>query len=160
MKRIIPIVLLSLCLWSCSDDYEDLNTFKYDTEVIAVFAPRGVGDQTDAGLIYKGIIKATDSLNIAFRPIFPLTYEEGIETIAELSADDQPGRKRLIISTDAEYTPHLRMLAEDGLIMDSDSTKLLVFDGDFTHSDVYTAYVPLYGLMYKAGYVALAHTIQ
>ena len=107
MKRIIPIVLLSLCLWSCSDDYEDLNTFKYDTEVIAVFAPRGVGDQTDAGLIYKGIIKATDSLNIAFRPIFPLTYDEGIETISELSADDQPGRKRLIISTDAEYTPYL-----------------------------------------------------
>lgn len=154
MKRIIPIVLLSLCLWACSDDYEDLNTFKYDTEVIAVFTPRGVGDQTDAGLIYRGIIKATDSLNIVFRPIFPLTYEEGAETIAKLSADDQPGRKRLIISTDAEYTPYLRRLATDGLIMDSDSTKLLVFDGDFTHSDVYTAYVPLYGLMYKAGYVA------
>lgn len=154
MKRIIPIILLSFWLFSCSDEHEDLDIFKYDTEVIAVFAPNGIGDQTNAGLIYKGIIKATDSLNLSFRPIFPLTYEEGAKTIAQLTASNQPGRKRLIISTDPEYSDYLRTPASQGLILDSDSTKLLVLDGDFTHFDVYTAHVPLYGVMFKAGYVA------
>ena len=154
MGKIITIILLSFLLFSCSNEYDDLVMFKYDTEVIAVFAPNGVGDQTNAGLIYKGIVKATDSLNLSFRPIFPLTYEEGAKTIAQLTANNQPGRKRLIISTDPGYSDYLRTLASDGLILDSDSTKLLVIDGDFTHPDVYTVHVPLYGVMYKAGYVA------
>ena len=154
MKKIIPIILISLFLYSCSDEYDDLVMFKYDTEVIAVFAPNGVGDQTNAGLIYKGIVKATDSLNLSFRSIFPLTYEEGAKTVAQLTANNQPGRKRLIISADPEYSDYLRTLASEGLIIDSDSTKLLVIDGDFTHPNVYTVHVPLYGVMYKAGYVA------
>ena len=154
MRVIISIILLSFCLYSCSDIDKGMDLFKYDTEVIAVFTPRGVGNQTRDGLIYKGIIKATDSLNLAFRPIFPLTYEEGAMTIAQLSANNQPGRKRLIISTCSEYSDHLRILADEGRIMDSDSTKLLVLDGDLEHPDIYTAHVPLYGLMYKAGYVA------
>lgn len=154
MKRIIPVILLSLCLFSCSEEYEDFDIFKYDTEVIAVFTPNGVINQTHAGLIYKGIVKATDSLNLSFSPIFPLTYEEGAKTIAQLSANNRPGRKRLIISADPEYSDYLCTLASEGLILDSDSTKLLVIDGDFTHPNVYTAHVPLYGVMYKAGYVA------
>ena len=125
MGKIIPIILLSFWLFSCSDEHDDLVMFKYDTEVIAVFAPNGVGDQTNAGLIYKGIVKATDSLNLSFRPIFPLTYEEGAKTIAQLTANNQPGRKRLIISTDPGYSDYLHALASDGLILDSDSTKHL-----------------------------------
>lgn len=154
MKVILRIILLSICIYSCSDSSEELNTFKYDTEVIAVFTPKGIGDYSQAGLIYKGIIKAADSLGIAYRPVFPLTYEEGAQTIADLVKENEPGIKRLIISTDPEYSEYLREYASEGLIIDSDSTKLLVLDGGFTHSDVYTAYIPLYGLMYKAGYVA------
>ena len=94
MKIILRIILLSIFLYSCSNHKKDLDIFKYDTEVIAVFTPRGIGDQSSAGLLYSGMIAATDS------------------------------------------------------------TKLLVFDGDFTHPDIYTAHVPFYGMMYKAGYVA------
>ena len=154
MKQILRNILVVLCLYSCSDIQPHQDRFQYDTEVIAVFTPNGIGDQTNAGLIYKGIVKATDSLGIRFRPVFPLTYEDGAETIAELAKSNQSGRRRLIISTDPEYSDHLKDIASAGKIVDSDSTKLLVFDGDFTHQDVYTAYVPFYGMMYKAGYVA------
>lgn len=154
MKRILQIILLSLLVWSCSEKIDDQGPFKYDTEVIAVFTPNGIGDQTNAGLIYTGIVRTADSLGISFRPIFPISYEDGANTIAKLASANQKGVKRLIISTDPEYSNHLRSAASDGLIMDSDSTKLLVLDGGLTHPDVYTAYVPLYGLMYEAGYVA------
>lgn len=154
MKIILRIILLSIFLYSCSNHKKDLDIFKYDTEVIAVFTPRGIGDQSSAGLLYSGMIAATDSLGISFRPIIPKTYEEGAETIAQLAAGNEKGRRRLLISTDPEYSDHLRNLANEGRIVDSDSTKLLVFDGDFTHPDIYTAHVPFYGMMYKAGYVA------
>lgn len=154
MKFILRIILLTFCLYSCSDIQENLDTHKCDTEVIAVFTPYGLGDHSSAGLMYKGIVKAADSLGIKFRPVFPLTYEEGAETIAELASADQKGCRRLIISTDPEYTDYLSEAASKGLIVDSDSTKLLVLDGDLTHPDVYTAYVPFYGMMYKAGYMA------
>ena len=141
-------------MWSCSEKIDDQVTFKYDTEVIAVFTPNGIGDQTNAGLIYTGIVRTADLLGISFRPIFPTTYEDGAKTIVKLASGNQKGVKRLIISTDSEYSNYLYNAACDGLIMDSDSTKLLVLDGDFRHPDVYTAHVPFYGLMYEAGYVA------
>ena len=148
------IILLSLTLFSCVDRDEDLNHFDYNTEVIAVFTPKKIGDQTDAGLCYKGIIKATDSLRLAFRPIFPSTFEEGTETIARLAGCDQQGRKRLIIATDPEYSDYLRDIASAGNIIDSDDTKVLVLDGGLTLPNVYTAHIPFYGTMYKAGYIA------
>ena len=154
MKVILRIIVLSIFLYSCSNHKKDLDIFKYDTEVIAVFTPRGIGDRSNAGLIYSGLIAATDSLNISFRPIIPKTYEEGANTIAQLAGGNETGLKRLIISTDPEYSGHLKNLANEGRIVDSDSTKLLVFDGGFTHPNVYTADVSFYGLMYKAGYVA------
>lgn len=150
MKGIIRVILFTALICSCSD----LKYFRHDTEVIAVFGPDGVGDQSSTGLMYKGMVSATESLGISFRPIFPLTYEEGAETVAKLASRNEKGRKRLIISADPWYSEHLRNIATEGKIVDSDSTKLLVIDGDFTHSDVYTAYVPFYGMMYKAGYVA------
>ena len=148
------IILLSLTLFSCVDRDEDLNNFDYNTEVIAVFTPKKIGDQTDAGLCYKGIIKATDSLRLAFRPIFPSTFEEGAETIARLAGCDQQRRKRLIIATDPEYSDYLRDIASAGNIIDSDDTKVLVLDGGLTLPNVYTAHIPFYGTMYKAGYIA------
>lgn len=151
LRTPIQILLLTFCLYACSDHDKDQNQFRYDTEVIAVFSPYGTPGQTNADLMYRGMIKATDSLGIRFRPIFPLTYEEGAETLAELVKDNKTGYKRLIVSTDAEYSDHLRGLADNGLVTDSDSTRLLVFDGDFKHSDVYTAHIPYYGMMYKAG---------
>ena len=154
MKVIFRIILLSLCLYSCSDLKEDPVAFRHDTEVIAVFTPNGIGDQTKEGLIYKGIVKTTDSLGLVFRPVFPMTYEEGAETIIRLASENQKDRKRLIISTNPEYSSYLREAANKGLIVDSDSTKLLVIDGDFKHPDIYTVHVPFYGMMYKAGYVA------
>ena len=154
MKPILRIILLSICLYSCADNHEVPHAFEYNTEVIAVFTPLGIGNHSSSGLIYKGIIKATDALNISFRPIFPLTYEDGAEIIAQLAGADQKGRKRLIISTDPEYSDYLRETASKGLILDSESTKLLVLDGDLTHTDIHTAYIPFYGMMYKAGYVA------
>lgn len=154
MKVILRLILLSIFLYSCSNHKEDLNIFKYDTEVVAVFTPRGIGDQSSAGQLYSGIITTTDALGISFRPITPKTYEEGAKTIAQLTAGNEKGRKRLIISTDPEYSDYLKDLANEGRVINSDSTKLLVFDGDFTHTDIYTAHIPLYGMMYKAGYVA------
>ena len=154
MKVILRVILLSIFLYSCSNHKEDLNIFKYDTEVIAVFTPRGIGDQSSAGQLYSGIINATDALGISFRPVIPKTYEEGAKTIAQLASGNEKGCKRLIISTDPEYSDYLHEVASQGHITDSDSTKLLVFDGDLTHTSIYTAHVPLYGMMYKAGYVA------
>ena len=142
MKRIFGIFLLTLTLFSCTNNEEE------------VFTPYKIGEHSDAGLMYKGIVKATDSLGLSFRPIFPATYEEGAETLAELVASNQPGRKRLIIATAPEYSEHLMQLASEGKIIDSDSTKLLVLDGAFNHPDVYSIHVPFYGMMYKAGYLA------
>ena len=154
LRTPIRILLLTFCLYACSDHNKDQNLFRYDTEVIAVFSPYGTTGQTNADLLYRGMIQATDSLGISFRPIFPLTYEEGAETLAELVKDNKTGYKRLIVSTDIEYSDHLRELADNELVTDSDSTRLLVFDGDFRHQDIYTAHIPYYGMMYKAGYVA------
>ena len=100
MKVILRIILLSLLMWSCSEKIDDQITFKYDTEVIAVFTPNGIGDQTNAGLIYTGIVRTADLLGISFRPIFPTTYEDGAKTIVKLASGNQKGVKRLIISTD------------------------------------------------------------
>lgn len=61
-----------------------MNNYEHTTEVIAVFTPNKIGDQTDAALIYQGIVRATDSLDLSFRPIFPATFEDGAETLAEL----------------------------------------------------------------------------
>ena len=154
MKLILKITLLFIFLHSCSDPRKDLDIFRYDTEVIAVFTPNGIGDQSNSGQIYKGLISATDSLGISFRPIIPKSYKEGADIIAQLAGRIENGCKRLIISTDPEYSDYLREAALQGRITDSDSTKLLVFDGGLTHPDIYTAHIPLYGLMYKAGYVA------
>ena len=154
MKTIIRIILLSACLYSCAEKQDVPAAFKYDTEVIAVFPPRGIDDRTSAGQIYKGLTQTAAALNISFRPVFPFTYEEGAETIATLAGKNHKGRKRLIISTDPEYSDYLQEIASDGLIVDTDSTKLLIFDGDFKHKDVYVAHVPYYGMMYKAGYLA------
>ena len=154
MKSLLRIILLSFCLHSCAEKLETPDTFNCNTEVIAVFTPNGIGDQSSAGLIYKGIVRTTDALNISFRPVFPMTFEEGAETIALLAGEDQKERKRLIISTDPEFSKYLTDIAAQGLITDSESTKLLTFDGGFRHRDIYTAHVPYYGLMYKAGYIA------
>ena len=154
MKKIFGTILLLLTLFSCTKNEEELNIYNYATEVVAVFTPNKFGDQTDAGLIYQGIVRATDSLGLSFRPIFPATYEEGAETLAELVGRNQQGRKRLVIATDPEYSDYLRNMALQGNIVDSDSTKLLVLDGGFSHPDVYTVHVPFYGMMYKAGYLA------
>ena len=141
-------------MYSCSEVRESGEIFRYDTEVIAVFTPNGIGNQSRSELIYKGIIKTTDAMHLSFRPVYPLTYAEGAETIAQLACEDEKGRKRLIISTDPEYSDYLGEMAAQGRIVDSKSTRLLVLDGEFIHPDVYTVHVPYYGLMYKAGYVA------
>ena len=154
MRKLWRIILLVICLYSCSDKYEVPSAFKYDTVVIAVFSPLGISDASGAGLMYKGLVRTTDALKISFRPVFPLTYEDGAETILRLAGADQKGRRRLIISTDPGYSKYLQETASQGFIVNTDSTKLLIFDGDFKHEDVYVAHVPYYGMMYKAGYIA------
>ena len=154
MKIVFLIILFSLSLFSCVDKNDDLKPFDNSTEVIAVFTPNKIGEHADVRLNYMAMVKVTDSLGLAFRPVFPSTFEEGAEMIAQLAGSNDPGRKRLIISTDSEYSTHLREVASQGKIIDSDSTKLLVLDGGFTHPDIYTAHIPYYGMMYKAGYLA------
>jgi basic membrane lipoprotein Med (substrate-binding protein (PBP1-ABC) superfamily) len=153
LKVILKILLILISLSSCVKS-DDKDGFRYDTEVIAVFSSYGVSEHTHDGLIYKGLIKATDSLGIVFRPVIPFTYEDGTNTIDRLIKSDQSGKKRLIISADPEYSDYLSKLASDGGIIDSDSTKLLVFDGDLSHPDLYAVHVPLYAVMYEAGYLA------
>ena len=148
---------MACVLFSCSKSMEDgidSPLFRHDTQVIVVFPPAGIGDHTEAALVYQGAFKAADSLAVAFCPIFPSSYKDGVETLVQLVKNDVVGRKRLIIAADYEYSDCLRRVAEEGGIVDSDSTKLLVLDGDLTHPNIYTAYVPVYGTMYKAGYVA------
>ena len=154
MKKIFGTILLLLTLFSCTKNDEEVNIYDHTTEVVAVFTPNKIGDQTDAALIYQGIVRATDSLGLSFRPIFPATFEEGAETLAELVGRNQQGLKRLVVATDPEYSDYLRSMASQGNIVDSDSTKLLVLDGGFTHPDVYSVHISFYGMMYKAGYLA------
>ena len=154
MRNIFKILLILVCLSSCTKHKGDSDRFKYDMEVIAIFSSYGVSEHTHDGLIYSGLIKATDSLGIVFRPIIPFTYEDGTNTIDRLIKSDQSGKKRLIISADPEYSDYLSKLASEGGVIDSDSTKVLVFDGDLSHPDLYTVHVPLYAVMYEAGYLA------
>lgn len=157
MKLLTRILCLAFLVSSCCKNMEegtDSPLFRHDTQVIVVFPPAGIGDQTEAALIYQGAFRATDSLGLAFCPIFPSSYKDGVETLSQLVKSDVVGRKRLIVAADYEYSARLRRAVEEGDVVDSDSTKLLVLDGDLTHPDIYTAYVPVYGMMYKAGYVA------
>lgn len=146
--------MLSLLLFSCHPEGNEPNLFDPSVEVICVYTPRGIGDNSTAGMIYTGVLRTTDSLGIACRFIFPITFEEGADSIAQLVRENQKGRKRLIISTDPEYSHYLQPIADARHIIDSDSTKLLVLDGAFAHPDVYTAYLSHYGVMYMAGYMA------
>lgn len=154
MKRIFPIILLSCFLFACHPEEKAPSLFDTSVEVVCVYTPRGIGDNFSAELIYKAVLRTTDSLNIAYRSIFPITFEEGADSIAQLVSRDKEGCKRLIMATAPEYSYYLQPLAEEGEITDSDSTKLLVLDGTFTHRDVYTAHLPYYGMMYQAGYLA------
>lgn len=61
MKKIFGTILLLLTLFSCAKNDEEVNNYEHTTEVIAVFTPNKIGDQTDAALIYQGIVRATDS---------------------------------------------------------------------------------------------------
>lgn len=154
MKLVFWIILFSFTLFSCADRDKVVKPFDNSTEVIAVFTPNKIGEYADVRLNYMAMVKVTDSLGLAFRPIFPGTYEEGAEMIAQLVSRNELGRKRLVISTDSEYSTYLREVASQGKIIDSDSTKLLVLDGGLVHPDIYTAHIPYYGTMYKAGYIA------
>ena len=153
LKIFLEILLILISSSSCVKR-EDKDKFRYDTEVIAIFSSYGVSEHTHDGMIYKGLINASDSLGIVFRPIIPFTYEEGTNTIERLVKNNQLGKKRLIISIDPEYSDYLRKLASQGIVTDSDSTKVLVFDGDLSHPDLYSIHVPLYAPMYEAGYLA------
>lgn len=155
MKIIFRIIILSLILLSCTNKDEDVKYFNHDIEVVAVFTPRGIGDQSNTtGLIYKGLMRTTDSLGLSCRIIVPFTFEEGADSIIQLVNKNQSGRKQLIISTDPEYSYYLREKAIEGNIIDTDSTKLMVIDGGFVHPNIYTVHVPYYGMMYMAGYIA------
>ena len=46
MKPILRIILSAILLYSGAEKLETPDTFKYDTEVIAVFTPNGIGDQS------------------------------------------------------------------------------------------------------------------
>lgn len=154
MKKSTIIILLSLLLFSCHPGGEKPEVFDPSVEVICVYTPRKIEDGSNASLIYQGILRTTDSLGIAYRSIFPFNFQEGADSIAQLVSKNQPGRKRLIIAIDPEYSSYLQPLAEAGQITNSESTQLLVLDGDFKHDDVYTAHICHYGLLYQAGYVA------
>ena len=153
MQKILPVILLLMLMVACKPK-EEPKLFNPNVEVICVYTPRGIEDGSNAALIYMGILRTTDSLGIACRPVFPYNFAEGVDSIAQLVADDQPGRKRLIIAIDPEYSSYLQDLAEAGKITDSDSTQLLVLDGDLRHPTIYTAHICYYGVMYQAGYIA------
>lgn len=154
MNKLFLVILLVSLLCSCHSDDKNPQFFDPGVEVVCVYTPRGISDNTTESAIYTGVVRTTDSLGIAYRMIFPITFAEGADSIAALVNKDKPGYKRLIIATDPEYSRYLKQMAEAGQIEDSDSTKLLVLDGEFRHRDVYTAHVSYYGMMYQAGYLA------
>ena len=85
MKIVFRIIILSLILLSCTNRNEDITYFNPDIEVVAVFTPRGIGDQSNTtGLIYKGLMKTTDSLGLSCRIIVPFYFEEGADSIIKL----------------------------------------------------------------------------
>ena len=153
MQKILPVILLLSLMVACAPK-NGPKLFNPNVEVICVYTPRGIEDGSNAALIYMGILRTTDSLGIACRSVFPFNFADGADSIAQLVANDQPGRQRLIIATDPEYSSYLQDLANAGQITDSDSTQLLVLDGAFRHSDIYTAHICYYGIMYQAGYIA------
>lgn len=153
MQKILPVILLLSLMVACAPK-NGPKLFNPNVEVICVYTPRGIEDGSNAALIYMGILRTTDSLGIACRSVFPFNFADGADSIAQLVANDQPGRQRLIVATDPEYSSYLQDLANAGQITDSDSTQLLVLDGAFRHSDIYTAHICYYGIMYQAGYIA------
>ena len=73
MKLLTRILCLAFLVSSCCKNMEegtDSPLFRHDTQVIVVFPPAGIGDQTEAALIYQGAFRATDSLGLAFCTIF------------------------------------------------------------------------------------------
>lgn len=127
--------------------------YKFDKEVIAVFSFNGIIDNSPASKIYSGLVRITDSLGISFKAYFPLSVEEGAMMITDLAKSNVKGKKRLIIATEPEFESYVIEAADNNMITDSDSTKVLLFDTYTSHSKLYTAHIPTYGVMYKAGYL-------
>ena len=78
MKRIFPIILLSCLLFACHPEEKAPSLFDTSVEVVCVYTPRGIGDNFSAELIYKAVLRTTDSLNIAYRSIY-LYLREGMD---------------------------------------------------------------------------------
>ncbi|MDO4756812.1 MAG: hypothetical protein Q4A54_10725 [Parabacteroides sp.] len=151
--KIWPLWILCLLFISC-DKEEIPDPFYYDREVIAVFPPEGIEPHTFSGLVYQGLYKVTDSLKLFFRPVLPATYDEGLKILEQLAAYDQQGSNRLIIVADPTYVDDLVNKGMADKMLNTDSTKVLVLGAYTNHRKLYNAHIPLYGVMYKAGYIA------
>lgn len=150
--NILYFFVLVFLFLSCRK--KEMEVFHYDRKVIVVFAPEGIETNSASGLIYQGLYRATDSLNLVFRSIIPSTYDEGLDIIKQLTATDKEGLKRLVVVADPMYVDDLDRDGSLKKMLDTDSTKVLILGPQIDYSNIYNAYVSPYGLMYKSGYIA------
>lgn len=153
------VKIFSLCLGlllcaSCDRKEEPVEPFHYDCEVTAFFPPEGIEAHSFSGLVYQGLYRATADKQLLFRPVLPTTYDDGINKIQQATSYNMYGVKRLIVITDPTY---VKGLVERGVadnIIDTDSTKVVVLGANIDLPNIYSAHIPPYGVMYKAGYIA------
>lgn len=151
--RVFSLCLGLLLCTSCGKE-EPVEPFNYDCEVIAFFPPEGIEAHSFSGLVYQGLYRATADRQVLFRPVLPTTYDDGLKRIQQSTFYNMQGVKRLIVITDPTY---VKGLVERGIadnIIDTDSTKVVVLGSNVDHPKLYSAHIPPYGVMYKAGYIA------
>lgn len=152
MKKLAIWTVVLVCL-SCNKEVIP-EPFHNDREVIAVFPPEGIEAHSFSGLVYQGLYRVTDSLKVLFRPVLPMTYDEGLRTISQLTKYRRDGMKRLIIVADPTYADDMERRGINDEIQDTDSNKVVVLGAYANHPKLHNAYIPPYGMMYKAGYIA------
>lgn len=152
VKRYLFLVLpLVLFMSSCSE--EDYEYVDKSPQVIALYIADGLGDRSYVDNIYRGVEAACIKNGLYVLHLSPADADEGrayIENILRYGYND--GIKRLFLVTDQSYTDVLKDNAD--LIPDNDDMKMVFFETRPFTTNAYTLYVPFYGGMYAAGYLA------
>lgn len=152
LTKTLPLWMALLVFISCDKEVTS-EPFHYDREVIAIFPPEGIEAHTFSASVYQGIYRAASDQKVLFRPVLPATYEDGITRISQISAYPKQGIMRLIIVVDPTYAEDL---VAEGIVdnmVNTDSTKVVILGANVEHPNIYSAYIPPYGMMYKAGYI-------
>lgn len=150
----ILLLLVAMGLWGSCDKAEGPEPFHYDREVLVIFPPEGIEAHSFSGLLYQGLYEATTKERVLFRPLLPMTYDEGLRRISQAASFESKGIKRLVVVADPTYAEDMVEQQIADQVLNTESVKMIILGVRFDHPNIYNAHIPPYGLMYKAGYIS------